>query len=150
MDRRANEQEKLMKTFLGVLAFASISASCFAAEAGALRARALELGGGLRNEEFIARDASWSGKLDPGSPRSLAVNLFAGNRYVFCAAAPADRPGPKLLVRDAEGKVAATAGQESPGFSVVAVTPGASGRYFVEAECADKSPTEFCLVYFFR
>lgn len=141
-----------MKSFACLLALACFAARGFAAEteATALRARALELGGALRNEGFIARDASWSGKLVPGIPRRLAVNLFAGNRYIFCAATPADSPGPKLAVRDAEGKAVASAGQEFPGFTAVAVTAGASGRYFLEAECADRNPADFCLVYFFR
>lgn len=136
-----------MRRFVAAAAFAALSWNCVAQEA-ALRARALELGDALRGEGFEARDGFWSGKLEPGNRRSLAVNLFAGNSYVFCAATPAEGPAIGLFVRDAAGKIVATAPAGQQGFAAVGVTPGASGRYFVELESPGK--VDFCLVYYFR
>jgi hypothetical protein len=115
-----------------------------------LRARLLDFGGALANEGFRSRDSFWSGRLEPGTPRRLPVNLFAGNQYWFCAAvgAPGDRP--VMKVYDPQGVPVAGLPYDGEGLAAVGVTAGVTGRYVVEVKAPRGAASDFCLIYLFK
>jgi hypothetical protein len=119
-------------------------------KAPSLRARVLELAGAMGNDGFKLRDGLWSGRLEPGQPKRLAVNLFAGNEYWFCAASPEGSRGPKLALFDPQGKPVSTLAYDGPGLAAVGVTAVVTGRYFVELAPGSGNPSEFCLIYLFK
>jgi hypothetical protein len=119
-------------------------------KAPALRARVLELAGAMGNDGFKLRDGLWSGRLEPGQPRRLTVNLFTGNQYWFCAATPEGSRGPKLALFDPQGKPVTTLPHDGPGLAAVGVTAATTGRYFIELAARSGNPSDFCLIYLFK
>lgn len=115
-----------------------------------LRARLLEFGGAMANEGFRSRDSFWSGRLEPGKPRRLAVNLFAGNQYWFCAAVDKPEANPVIAVYDARGQPVQGLDYASGALAAVGVTAGATGRYIVEVKGPRGAASEFCLIYLFK
>lgn len=120
------------------------------AAAASLRARALELAGAFSNDGFKTRDGAWSGRLEPGEPRRIAVHLFAGNQYWFAAAVPETARAPRLTVYDPAGAPVPATAHEGPGLAAVGVTAGATGRYFVQIEAGGPAASDFNLVYLFK
>ena len=118
--------------------------------APSVRARLLEFGGALANDGFRLRDSFWSGRLEPGRPRRLAVNLFAGNHYWFCAAADAGGDAPALAVYDPRGEPVECVAHREAGVSAAGVTAGVTGRYIVEVRMPRGPAADFCLVYLFK
>lgn len=115
-----------------------------------LRARLLDFGGVLANEGFRFRDSTWSGRLEAGKPRRLAVNLFAGNQYWFCLAANAADTRPAIALFDPQGEQVTILGHDEDGLAAVGVTALTTGRYVVEIRSPRGPSTEFCLVYLFK
>lgn len=120
------------------------------AAAAALRARALELAGAFSNDGFKTRDGSWSGRLEPGEPRRVAVHLFAGNQYWFAAAVPETARAPRLTLHDPAGNPVPATTHEGPGLAAVGVTAGTTGRYVLQIEAGGPNPADFNLVYLFK
>lgn len=118
--------------------------------AASLRARLLDFGGALANEGFRSRDSFWSSRLEPGKPQRLAVNLFAGNQYWFCAASDAPEAGPVVAVYDPQGEPVQGLDYEGDGLAAVGVTAGATGRYVVEVKAPRGAASDFCLIYLFK
>jgi len=118
--------------------------------APAQRARLLEFAGALANDGFRLRDSFWSGRLESGRPRRLAVNLFAGNHYWFCAAADSPEGAPVLAVYDPRGEPLEVLAHREAGVSAAGVTAGATGRYIVEVKSSRGPAADFCLVYLFK
>lgn len=116
----------------------------------ALRARALEFAGALANDGFTVRDGVWFVRPSADHPRRLAVNLFAGNQYWFCATSAPDAPAPGLAVYDPEGNPVAAMTHAEPGLAGSGVTAATTGRYIVEVGGAAGSTAEFCLLYLFK
>lgn len=114
-----------------------------------LRARLLDFCGALGNEGFKLRDGVWSGRLEAGAPQRLAVNLFAGNQYWFCAAVPGEARGLKIGIYDAEGNPLETSSHDAPGVTAAGVTAAATGEHFVVVE-SPAGASDFCLVYLFK
>jgi len=96
-----------------------------------------------------------------GERRFLRVTLFAGERYLFAAAATAQGGEPKLMLFDASGKEVksgppkgwdpAASGKKTA--SVAEVAPGKSGAYFVSVEIIGgpaTGPCDFSLVYAYK
>lgn len=116
-----------------------------------LRSRALDFAGALANDSFEARDGFWFVRASAPGPRRLAVNLFAGNQYWFCASSAPESPAPKLSVYDPEGKAVEIMTHSGPGLAAAGMTASATGRYVVEVGAAEGGSTpEFCLLYLFR
>jgi hypothetical protein len=115
-----------------------------------LRARLSDLTGALSNEGFKSRDRVWSGKVKPGQPQRLAVNLFRGNQYWFCAAMDPEIKSPRVTVFGPDGRAVETARHSDPGLAAAGVTAEVTGQYFVEIETSSGPATEFCFVYLFK
>ena len=73
-------------TIVGALAIAAPALAETDQEVAA-RQVALELAGAFSNDGFKLRDGHWTGTLSPGESRVIAVNLYSGNEYWFCAGA---------------------------------------------------------------
>ena len=115
-----------------------------------LRARLLEFGVVLGNEGFQVRDGFWTGRLESDRPRRLAVNLFEGNQYWFCAAVTTTGDGPGLVLYDPQGRVVPTVAYETPGVVAAGVTAGETGRYVIELKPTGCPATDFVLLYLFQ
>jgi hypothetical protein len=115
-----------------------------------LRARLLDLAGALANEGFRVRDGFWSGRIEAGVPRRLAVNLFAGNQYWFCAAVDAPDARPVVALYDPRGEPVAAVNHDGPGLTAAGVTAGVTGRYVVEIKAPRGPVSDFCLLYLFK
>lgn len=116
----------------------------------ALRVRLSDLTGALSNEGFKSRDRVWSGQVKPGQPQRLAVNLFRGNQYWFCAAVDPEIESPRIRVFDPDGKTVDAAGHTEAGLAAAGVTAAVTGQYFVEVETASGPASEFCFLYLFK
>jgi len=116
----------------------------------ALRARLLDFAGALANESFRLRDGFWGGRLEAGAARRLAVNLFAGNHYWFCAAVSAPAAAPDLVVYDPQGAVVPVRSDAQDGLVAAGVTAAATGRYVVEVKTSRGPASDFCLLYLFK
>jgi hypothetical protein len=116
----------------------------------ALRVRLSDLTGALSNEGFKSRDRVWSGQVKPGQPQRLAVNLFRGNQYWFCAAVDPEIESPRVTVFGPDGQAIEATRHSEPGLAAAGVTAEATGHYFVEVETSSGPSTEFCFVYLFK
>jgi hypothetical protein len=116
----------------------------------ALRARLSDLAGALGNEGFKVRDGWWTGKLEGGKPRGLKLNLFAGNQYWLCAAAPEDVRELQIAVFDADGKAVTVLQHAQPGLVAAGLTVETTGLYVVELRAAAGQSPDFCFTYLFK
>lgn len=116
-----------------------------------LRVRLMDMGGALSNEGFKMRDRLWTGKLEPGAPQRLAVNLFRGNHYWFCASADPEARNLKVSVFGPDGEpVTGAVEHGEAGLAAAGVTAAATGRYFVQVESSGGPASDFCLLYLFK
>ena len=115
-----------------------------------LRVRLSDVGGALSNEGFKMRDRIWSGRIKPGQPQRLAVNLFCGNQYWFCAAVDPEIKSPRVTVYGPDGQALEATEQSEPGLAAAGVTAGSTGRYFIEIETSSGPASDFCLLYLFK
>lgn len=115
-----------------------------------LRARVLEFAGALGNEGFKVRDGFWIAHLESGAAARLAVNLFAGNHYWFCAAAPERSPESKISLFDPQGEPVKTKDHKAADLAAAGVTATTTGRYVVQVENAGGAAVDICLVYLFK
>ena len=133
------------------LAFAQESKTDAAAvPAYGLRPRLYAIAGALGNEGFKARDGAWSGTLQGRKPQRLAVNLFSGNQYWFCAATSASGETPSLSLRDPSGGAVGLVLFEKDGVAAAGVTAAATGRYVLQIEGSAPGSRDFCLLYLFK
>lgn len=117
--------------------------------APSLRALLLEFGGALANDGFRLRDSYWSGRLEPGRPRRLAVNLFAGNKYWFCAAVAPGVP-PAIRLYDPQGEEVEVQDHRDAELAAAGVTAESTGRYVLEIKAPRGPAADFCLLYLFK
>jgi len=114
-----------------------------------MRERLYALVGALGNEGFKARDSCWGGQLEVA--RRLAVHLFAGNQYWFCAVAAPEKADLTVSVTGPSGEILAKETYHQPGSAAVGVTARVTGQYFVEvAGVPSGAAREFCLLYLFK
>ncbi len=147
-----------MKIFLLILLAASSGVfaqspgpSPAAAEpAPGLRPALYDLAGALGNEGFKVRDGVWSGILQDGKPRHVALNLFAGNQYWFCAASSAPGESPSITLRDPSGQAVDLVPFKRDKVSAAGVTAGATGRYILEIGGSARGSREICVLYLFK
>ena len=115
-----------------------------------LRVRLADLGTALSNEGFKMRDRIWSGRIEPGQSQRLALNLFRGNSYWFCAAFEPSDGQAKLTLYGPDGRAVATADQLELGLAAAGVTVETTGQYFLQIETAGGPASDFCLLYLFK
>lgn len=115
----------------------------------ALRARLLDFGGALANDGFRLRDGFWAGRLESGKSKRLAVNLFAGNQYWFCAAT-GSATQPRVVLYDPQGEVVPALTHEGEGLAAAGVTAAVTGRYILQVEGVRGPASDFCLLYLFK
>jgi len=115
-----------------------------------IRERLYTMVGALGNEGFKARDGCWGGQLEGGA-RRLAVHLFAGNQYWFCAAAAPEDADLTISLTGPSGENPPMEKHHQPGLAAVGVTARVTGQYFVEvAGGPSGAAREFCLLYLFK
>jgi len=115
-----------------------------------MRERLYVLAGALGNEGFKARDGCWGGQLE-GAARRLAVHLFAGNQYWFCAVASPEESNLTITLTGPSGETLGAETHHQPGSAAVGVTARVTGQYFVEvARGPSGAAREFCLLYLFK
>ena len=150
-----------MKIARGIIFCSILTASAFAQDpspspspepppSAALRVNLSDLGGALSNEGFKMRDRIWSGNIEAGQPQRLAVNLFRGNQYWFCAAVDPKIKSAKVSVFGPDGQPLEMAEHSGAGLAAAGVTAGATGQYFVQVETSSGSSSDFCLLYLFK
>lgn len=115
-----------------------------------LRVKLADFGTVLSNEGFKMRDRIWSGRVESGQPQRLAVNLFRGNNYWFCAAFEPSDGKAKLILYGPDGRAVETLDHQEPGLAAAGVTVGTTGQYFVQVETAGGPASDFCLLYLFK
>jgi len=115
-----------------------------------LRVRLADLGTALSNEGFKMRDRIWSGRVEAGQPQRLAVNLFRGNHYWFCAAVEPTDGKAKLTVFGPDGLAVESVDHQEPGLAAAGVTAEITGQYFLQIETAGGPASDFCLLYLFK
>jgi hypothetical protein len=115
-----------------------------------LRPRLYDLAGAIGNEGFKVRDGAWTGVLQGSKPQRLAVNLFAGNQYWFCATTSSSGETPSLSLRNPAGQEVESVDFEKDGMAAVGVTAPATGRYVLEVRGSARGSREFCVLYLFK
>jgi len=142
--------KRLLSILAGlILSLASLPAEETDAQASA-RSQVLELAGAFANEGYKLRDGFWAGRLEPGKPQLLEVNLFAGNEYWFSAAALPPGEEIALKIFDETGKLLEAQPYLDGAKAAAGVEPVASGKYLVQIELLKGSPSEFCLIYSYK
>jgi hypothetical protein len=116
----------------------------------AARRSALELAGAWANDGFLLRDAHWSGELKIGTPKTVQVNLYAGNQYWFTLAATSPARKVAISVFDATGKSAPTEPYANGLRAAAGFAPAASGAYYIKVEQLEGEPSAFALVYSYK
>ena len=112
---------------------------------------ALELAGGFSNDGYKIRDGHLSGRLQPGEPQRVVVNLYAGNQYWFSLGATDKSKKVSVTVFDETGKqVEAEEFYQEAKRAAAGVSPVASGPYYVSVLLLEGEPTDFCLVYSYK
>ena len=112
---------------------------------------ALELAGGFSNDGYKIRDGHWSGRLQPGEPQRVVVNLYAGNQYWFSLGATDKSKKVTVTVFDETGKqVEAEEFFQDKKRAAAGVSPVASGPFYVSVQLVEGEPTDFCLVYSYK
>lgn len=118
--------------------------------ASPLRVKLMDLGGALSNEGFKMRDRIWFGKIEAGQPQRLAVNLYQGNHYWFCAAVDPEGRTVQISLFQADGTPVTGLDHAEPGLAAVGVTAVATGQYFVQIKTTGGPASDFCLLYLFK
>ena len=115
-----------------------------------LRPRLYDFAAAIGNEGFKVRDGAWSGVLQGSKPQRLAVNLFAGNQYWFCAVTSSSGETPAISLRDPAGEEVDLVTFEKDGIAAAGVTATATGRYVLELQGSARGSREFCVFYLFK
>ncbi len=141
-----------MRTILPALLTASALVAAPSPDDGRVAARrsALELAGAWANDGFHLRDGHWSGDLKIGAPKTVQVNLYAGNQYWFSLAATSPARKVAISVFEATGKRVATESHEDGARAAAGFAPAASGPYYIKAEQLEGGPSAFALVYSYK
>lgn len=116
----------------------------------AARQVALELAGAFSNAGFKIRDGHWSEEIQPGQPKVIEVNLYAGNQYWFSAGATEGARKLEVAVFDENGKQMEFERYSDGARAAAGFEPSASGPYFVRISELEGEPATFCLVYSYQ
>lgn len=137
---------------IAVLAAGLALAPLHAATDGEVEARriAMELAGAFSNDGFKLRDGVTMGTLEPGKPKLVQVNLYAGNEYWFSLAASGKAKKVAVTVFDETGKKIDAEPYQEGVTAAAGFSPDASGPYFVKVELIEGATAAFCLLYSYK
>jgi hypothetical protein len=111
---------------------------------------ALELAGAFANDGFKIRDGVAQGSLEPGKPKVIQVNLYAGNEYWFSLAATGGAKKVAVSVFDENGTKIEAEPYEAGVTAAAGFSPDASGPYYVKIELVEGETAAFCLLYSYK
>lgn len=111
---------------------------------------ALDLAGAFSNDGFKLRDGVWLGTLEPGKPRVVQVNLYAGNEYWFALGATNKAKKLAVTVYDETGKLVDCEPYQEGATAAAGFSPDASGAYYVKIDLAEGEAASYCLVYCYK
>lgn len=114
------------------------------------RRTVLELAGAFTNDGFKLRDGVWVGTLEPGKPKLVQVNLYAGNEYWFSLAGAGKATKLAVSVFDETGKKVDVESYQEGVTAAAGFSPDASGPYYVRVEVVEGGASAFCLVYSYK
>jgi hypothetical protein len=139
----------LILFILGLSALAQTSAAPKADVTAVARHAAADFANTWRNEGFRVRSSHSTGRLEPGKPFVVQVSLFAGNRYLFTAAAPGGG-ALSLSVHDESGKLLPSEIHEDGPRAAAGFSPETSGTYLVKIAQGGNQSSTFCLIYSYK
>lgn len=117
----------------------------------AARQSVLELAGAFSaNDGYKLRDGHFNAALKPGESRIVAVNLYSGNSYWFCAASSSPASKLDVIVFDEDGKPVPLQTYASPGRAAAGYTPSTSGLFYVRIALPSGDPGAVCLLYTYK
>ena len=142
--------KRLFLTLLCVLLTSAAGLHAVSDGEVAARRTALDIAGAFTNDGFKLRDGTWSGGFEPGKPKILQVNLYAGNQYWFTLGATS--PAKKVLVTiyDETGQPVKSDPFQDTSVAAAGFSPENSGIFFVKVEIVDGAAADFCLVYSYK
>lgn len=143
-----------MKRLFLILLCASFTAATalHAATDGEVAARrtALDIAGAFTNDGFKLRDGYWAGSFEPGKPKIIQVNLYAGNQYYFTLGATTAAKKVMVSVYDETGKPIPTEPFQDTSVASVGFSPDNSGIFFIKVEVVEGAAADYCLVYSYK
>jgi hypothetical protein len=116
----------------------------------AARRVAYSVAGAFTNDGFNLREGHWTGRVEPGKPKIVQVNLYAGNQYWFSVGTTPLGKKIALSIYDETGKPLASEPYSGNGKAAAGFSPEASGPYYVKVEVKDGEPSTFCLLYSYK
>lgn len=115
------------------------------------RQSVLELAGAFSaNDGYKLRDGHFNAALKTGESRVVAVNLYSGNSYWFCAASSSPASKLDVIVFDEDGKPVPLQTYASPGRAAAGFTPLNSGLYYVKIAMSGGDSGNVCLLYTYK
>lgn len=136
--------------FVALAAAAKLSAEEDDATVAA-RQSVLELAGAFSaNDGYKLRDGHFNVALKPGESRVIAVNLYSGNSYWFCAASSSPASKLDVIVFDEDGKPVPIQTYASLGRAAAGLIPFNSGLYYVRVAMPDGDPGAVCFLYTYK
>ncbi len=140
----------MKRLLLSIFAAALASHAATESELIAARADVLDLAGAWSNDGFKIRDGHWSGDLQPGEPKLVQVNLFAGNHYWFSVAANPRAKEVGIAVFDESGRPVATEPYAGGVRAAARFSPKVSGPYYIQIVSKEGPRSAFCLIYSYK
>jgi hypothetical protein len=119
----------------------------------AARRTALEIAGAFTNEGFKLRDGNWADSFEPGKPKIVQVNLYAGDQYWFTLGATPTAKKVMITIYDETGKpvkIDADHSFQDPSVAALGYSPDHSGTFFLKVEVTEGAAADFCLVYSYK
>lgn len=110
----------------------------------------LDLAGAFTNDGFKLRDGVFMGTLEPGKPKLVQVNVYAGNEYWFSLGAAGKAKKVAVTIYNELGRKVEQEPYQEGVTAAAGFSPEVSGPYFIKLELLDGPASAFCLVYSYK